>query len=302
MNKFSDEQWESLKKLIPSDCERDRIRMNIRSSIRNSKAQSKKQRIFDLKNVVLTSLFLLLSAGLLFQVQNYDQREDKASQSQAVKEFSLNWDLDTVHTEKSREGYDFYKKGESEKVGFAEFVNDRKKKEILSSKAMNFEKELQNFPYPTKLYIEHVKMMDVSLRYHFFVEAANKTLYFSFDYPKLEYADIFQIIGSLDLKNPAPNHHDEPLYVTHGYGYLPYPVGLRPAEIDGVTEKYIWDRGTDQNMKDYLDKIQATGVWKHTGGEGPSYNFESADGKEVVKITRKEKELTYQYSYPDRDE
>ncbi|MBT2681064.1 hypothetical protein J7E38_18905 [Bacillus sp. ISL-35] len=302
MSKFSEEQWELLKKLTPSESERDRMRMHLRSSIRNSKAQKKKQRIFDLKNVVLTSLFLLLSAGLLFQVQKYDQREDRAGHSQAVKKFILTWDLDTVYSERSQEGYDFYKKGESEKVGFAEFVNDGKKKEILSSKAMNVEDELQNFPYPTKLYIEHVKMMDVSLRYHFFVEAGNETLYLSFDYPKLEYADIFQIIGSLRLKNPAPYHHEKPLYVTHGYGNLPYPVGLQPAEINGDTEKYIWDRGTDRNMKDYLAKIQATDVWKQTGGEGSSFIFESADGMVIVKITRDVKELTYQYTYPGREE
>lgn len=302
MNKFSYEQWELLKKLTPGECERDRMRLKIRSSIRTIKAQKKKERIFDLKNVVFTSLFLLLSAGLLFQVQNYDQHEDRSGQSHAVNEFSLKWDLETIYSERSPDGYEFYKKGESEKVGFAEFVNDRKKKEIISSKAMNVEKELQNFPYPTTLYIEHVKMMDVSLRYHFFVEAGKNILYFSFDYPKLEYAEIFQIIGSLDLKNPAPYQHEQLLYVVHGYGKLPYPVGLRPAEIDGGTEKYTWDRGTDQNMKDYLDKIQATGVWKHTGGEGPSYIFESADGMEIVEITKDEKELTYQYSYPDREE
>jgi hypothetical protein len=300
MNKSSDEQWELLKKLTLGEGERDRMRLKIRSSIRTIKAQKKKERKFDLKNVVFTSLFLLLSAGLLFQLQNYNHREDRADHPQAAKELSMNWDLDTVYSEKSTEGYEFYKKGESEKVGFAEFVNERKTKEIISSKAMNVENELQNFPYPTKLYIEHVKMMDVSLRYHFFVDAGKNILYFSFDYPKLEYAEIFQIIGSLDLKNPAPYQHEKPLFVMHGYGKLPYPVGLRPAEIDGGKEKYTWERATDQTMKDYLDKIQATGVWKHTGGEGPSYIFESLDGMEKVEITRNEKEMTYQYSYPDR--
>jgi hypothetical protein len=300
MNKSSDEQWELLKKLTPGECERDRMRLKIRSSIRTFKAQKKKERTFDLKNVVFTSLFLLLSAGLLFQVQNYDQHEDRSGQSHAVKKISLNWDLDTVYSERSPEGYEFYKNEESEKVGFAQFVSERKKKEIIGSKAMNIENELQNFPYPTKLYIEHVKMMDVSLRYHFFVEAGKNILYFSFDYPKLEYAEIFQIIGSLDLKNPAPYQHEQLLYVVHGYGKLPYPVGLRPAEIDGGKEKYTWERVTDQTMKDYLDKILATGVWKHTGGEGPSYIFESLDGMEIVEITRNGKEITYQYSYPDR--
>lgn len=300
MNKSSDEQWELLKKVTPGEGERDRMRLKIRSSIRTIKPQKKKERTFDLKNVVFTSLFLLLSAGLLFQVQNYDQQEDRSGQSHTVMKFSLNWDLDTVYSERSPEGYEFYKNGESEKVGFFQFVSERKKKEIIGSKAMHIENELQNFPYPTKLYIEHVKMMDVSLRYHFFVEAGKNILYFSFDYPKLEYAEIFQIIGSLDLKNPAPYQHEQPLFVMHGYGKLPYPVGLQPAEIDGGKEKYTWERVTDQTMKDYLDNIQATGVWKHTGGGGPSYIFESLDGMEKVEITRNEKEITYQYSYPDR--
>ncbi|WP_079509274.1 hypothetical protein [Mesobacillus jeotgali] len=300
MSKLSDEQWDLLKKMTPSEGARDRIRKNLRYSIRNLPVQKKRHLIFELKNLVLTSLFLLLSAGLLFQVQKYDRSDERPGHLQAAEEFSLSWDLDSVYSEKKQNIYEFYKKGQIEKVGFAQYVSDRKKQEIINTRAMNVEKELENFPYSTSLYIEHVKMMETSLRYHFFVEAGKKTFHFSFDYPKLEYAEIFQIIGSLNFNNPVPYRHEKPLYVMHGYGSLPYPVGLRPVKIAGNKEIYNWESGIDMN--DYLKQILSKGGWKEIKNGKSFYKFESVDGLEIVELTVDGNELTYEFSYPNREQ
>ncbi|WP_035208933.1 hypothetical protein [Mesobacillus boroniphilus] len=226
MKKPSERNWAALRSVTPGEDERDRMRSKIRSSIRAQAGFNVKHKIFELKNVILTAIFVILSAGLLIQLQQHYQSPDGAGQSQAVNEFSLNWSLGSIYSEKNEEGYAFFEKGNPEQVGMAKFVTDGEKNKIINTSAMNMAKEMVNFPYPTSLYIEHVKMMDVSLRYHFFVKAGKETLHFSFDYPKLEYAEIFQVISSLNFIEPKPYRHDEQLYVTHGYGSLPYPVGI----------------------------------------------------------------------------
>lgn len=302
LRKPSERNWTVLRSVTPGEDEKDRMRSKIRSSIRARAGLNVKHRIFELKNVVLTALFVIISAGLLIQLQQHYQSPNGSGKSQAVNEFNLNWDLESVYSEKNEEGYTFFEKGNPEQVGMAEFVTDGAKNKIINMSAMNMAKEMVNFPYPTSLYIEHVKMMDVSLRYHFFVEAGKKTMHFSFDYPKLEYAEIFQVISSLDVIKPKPYRHDEQLYVTHGYGSLPYPVGLRPVELIDDKEKYIWEHGVSQYFKDYIDKIKSTGIWKQVKGGGSSYTFESNDDSEIVEISLEGKEITYHYFYPDREE
>jgi hypothetical protein len=302
LKKLSEGNWDLLRSVTPGEEERNRMRNKIKSSIRTQAGQKEKHRFFELKNNVLTALFLFISAGLLFQLQQHYQSPGGSGQLQAVNEFSLNWDLESIYSEKNSEGYAFFKKGYPEQVGMAEFVTEGEKKKIINTSAMNMAKEMENFPYPTSLYIEHVKMVDVSLRYHFFVEAGKETMHFSFDYPKLDYAEIFQVISSLDVIKPKPYRHDEQLYVTHGYGSLPYPVGLRPVELIGDKEKYVWEEGVPQNFKDYIEKIKSTGIWKQIKGGGSSYTLESNDGSEIVEISLKGKEITYHYSYPNREE
>lgn len=302
LRKPSERNWTVLRSVTPGEEENNRMRSKIRSSIRARAELNAKQRIFELKNVVLTALFVIISAGLLIQLQQHYQSPNGSGQSQAVNEFSLNWDLESVYSKKNEEGYAFFEKGNPEQVGMAEFVTDGDKNKIINMSAMNMAKEMVNFPYPTSLYIEHVKMMDVSLRYHFFVEAGKKTMHFSFDYPKLEYAEIFQVISSLDFIEPKPYRYNEQLYVTHGYGSLPYPVGLRPIELIGDKEKYVWEQGLPQQFKEYIDKIKATKMWKQIKDGGSAYTFESTDGTEIVEISLMGKEITYQYLYPKREE
>lgn len=299
MKKHSEENWDLLRSVTPGEEERNRMRNKIRSSIRTQAGQKEKHRIFELKNIILTALFLFISAGLLIQLQKHDQYSDGPSQSHAVNDFSLNWDLQSIYSEKNEDGYAFIKKGSPDPVGIAEFVTDSEKNKIINTRAMNTAKELENFPYPTSLYIEHVKMMDVSLRYHFFVETGQETMHFIFDYPKLEYAEIYQIMSSLDFNEPKPYRHDEQLYVTHGYGILPYPVGLSPVELNGNTEKYVWEHGSPEQINDYIQRIKSTGIWKLNKAGSSSYTFEAADRSEVVNISINGKEITYEYSYPN---
>lgn len=303
MRRHSDRNWDLLRSVTPGEEEKNRMRNKIKSSIGTQAGQKEKHRIIEWKNIVLTALFLFISAGLLIQLQKQYQYTERLGQSQTINDLSFKWDLESVYSEKKEEDFAFFEEGNPEQVGMAGFVTDREKGKIMNTRAMYMAKEMDNFPYPTTLYIEHVKMMDVSLRYHFFVEAGQKTIHFSFDYPKLEYAEIFQIISSLDFGKPKPYRHDQQLYVTHGYGNLPYPVGLKPVELTGNTEKYVWEQGShSQNYNDYVGKIKATGEWKQINDGGSSHTFESNDGLEIVNISIIGQEIIYKYSYPNREE
>ncbi len=300
MNNHNDERWDMLKSISPGEEESNRMRNRIRSSIQNRKFPHVKAKVLELKNVVLTALFLIISASLIFQLQNHAQTTDEPGSSRTSGDSSFTWELDRIYTQKMGDAYTFFR--DSKQVGSAEFITSKRKEEIIKSPAMYVEKELENFPYPTTMYIEHVKMQDVSLRYHFFVNGGKETLYLSFEYPKLEYAEIFQIIASLELKNYEPYMHQGLLYVTHGYGKLPYPVGLKPVQIMGNTEKYKWIQQSREDYRDYVEKIKSSKEWKQKEGGGSSYTFESVDGLENVKISMKGNEITYEFSYPNREE
>jgi hypothetical protein len=302
MNRHSNENWELLKTITPPEKQKIRIRNRLISSIRTQRPAKRNNRIFELKNLVLTALFLLISAGLLFQLQANNLISDETGGHQAGSYPDFTWELENVYSEKTSNGYVFYEDGSPEQIGIAEKVTVKRRDEIIKSPGMNVKETMENFPYPTTLYIEHVKRMDVSLRYHFFIQAGKETIHFSFDYPKLEYAEIFQFIASLDFKKPEPYKHDGLLYVAHGYGTLPYPVGLKPIEIKGDTETYIWEHGSKDDYRDYIEKIKSTGEYKETNSDGLSYIFESANGSQIVKVSLIGKEITYEFSYPNREE
>lgn len=303
MRKHSDEQWDLLKTITPGADESKRMKSKLIFSIRSQTALKEKHKIFELKNIVLTALFLFISAGLMIQLQKHYQNTDRLGQYHTINDFSLKWDLESVYSEKNEEDFALFEEGNPEQVGMAEFVTDGEKEKIINTSAIHMSKEMEKFPYPTTLYIEHVKMMDVALRYHFFVEAGKEIMHFSFDYPKLDYAEIFQVISSLDFVEPKPYRHNQQLYVNHGYGKLPYPVGLTPVELIENTEKYEWEKGSSpEKFKDYVDKIKSTGEWKQINGGGSSYTFESNDGLEIVTISINGQEILYKYSYPNREE
>jgi len=294
-----DDKWDMLKQLKPPAHKKEAIRRTITGTIRTQTA--KRPRRFEWKNVVLTGLFLLISAGLLFQLQNESQK-DNLQVSNTSGDGQFNWALENVYAEKTKEGLAFFQEGSSVQVGFAEEVSEEEQKKITNTAPMSVKKTLENFPYPTTLNIEHVKMMDVSLRYHFFVNYSNKIIHFSFDYPKLEYAEIFHFISTLKFKGQEPYIHDEPLYVTHGYDTLPFPAGLEPVEKVGHKETYIWENANAVNYNDYLQTIRSTGEWEERQESGASHIFASTDGYVIVKINLEEKHITYEFSYPKQGE
>ncbi|MGA9227653.1 MAG: hypothetical protein WB217_15015 [Mesobacillus sp.] len=301
MNNHFDENWKILKQIKPAAYKKEAIRNRITNSIRAKTNERPVLRIFEWKNVLLTSLFLFISAGILFQLQsNYETQE--APVSSLSKNSQFTWKVANIHGEKTKDGYTFFKEESSIPVGYADIVTEDEQKKITSTGAMYVEKELEHFPYPTTLYIEHVKMTDVSLRYHFFVNAANKTTHFSFDFPKLEYAEIFHLIATLQFKDQKPYIHDEQLYTTHGYDTLPFPVGLEPVEKYGHTEKYIWEKASLKEYRNYLNKIKSTGEWEEKSKDGSSQILASSTGYEIVKITLNGKEICYEFTYPKRGE
>lgn len=301
MNNHFDENWKILKQFKPPAAKKEAIRNRITHSISTKTNDRTVLRIFEWKNVMLTSLFLLISAGILFQLQ-YNSQKQEAPVSSASMNGPFTWKAAKIYSEETEDGYAFFKEGSSIPVGFAHIVTDEEQKKITSTRAMHVEKELEHFPYPTTLYIEHVKMTDVALRYHFFVKAANKTTHFSFDFPKLEYAEIFNFIATLKYKNQKPYIHDEQLYATHGYDTLPFPVGLDPVEKNGHTEKYIWEKASLKEYNNYLNKIRSTGEWEEESKDGSSHIFSSVTGYEVVKITLNGKEVSYEFTYPKQGE
>lgn len=302
MNKHSNENWELLKTLMPPEDQKIRIRNRLISSLRNQRSAKRNNKIFEIKNVVLTAIFLVISAGLLFQLQTDHLIFEDTGGHQAGTSLDFTWELENVYSEKTPNGYVFYEEGSPKQIGIAEKVTAERRDQIIKSPGMNVKETMESFPYPTTMYIEHVKMMDVSLRYHFFIQAGKEIIHFSFDYPKIEYAEIFQIIASLDFKKPEPFKHDGLLYVTHGYGTLPFPVGLKPVEFNGDRETYTWENGSKDDYRDYFEKIKSSGEWKEANSDGISYIFESADGSEIVKISLIGKEITYEFSYPNREE
>lgn len=302
MKNHPEDKWEVLKKVEPTETEMSVTRSKILATIRTKPAPRKWHTNFDWKYIVLTSLFLIISAGTLIQLQSA-QPKIGLSNSEAKNEADFTWNLDKVYSKKEGDSYVFFKKGVTAQIGFAEDVTGSKKTDIFQSKPIHVEKEMENFPYPTTLYIEHVKMQEVSLRYHFLVTAGEHVTHFSFDYPKLDYAEIFQLVASLNFKGSAPYKHGEQLYVTHGYDNLPYPVGLEPVNEYGEnTEKYTWEKVSNKEFSQYLEKIKSTGEWKEQKGGGTSYTFESVTGYVIVKITLDGRMITYEYTYPKQEE
>ena len=299
MNNHYDDNWELLKQVKPPAHKKEAIRRRITSSIRTQ--NNERTRRYEWKNIVLTSVFLIISAGFLFQLQSNNQIEE-SSVSSASGNRQFSWQVEDIYSERMENGYAFFKKGNSVQIGYAETVKEEERKKIISSGAMYVEKELESFPYPTTLYIEHVKMTDVSLRYHFFINIANKTTHFSFDYPKLEYAEIFHLIATLEFKDQKPHIHADQLYVTHGYDTLPFPVGLEPIDKFDNTEKYLWEKASVKEYRNYLNKIKSTGEWLEDSGSGSTHIFASKTGYVIVKITLTGKEITYEFSYPKQDE
>lgn len=295
---FDDEQWKLLQGVRPTRAQKEVMRKRILESIHTPPARVSH---FQWKSIAAACLLFLICGSFLFFIFQ-ENTPSTTSGEMVFDEELIRWNLNDVYAEKSGDDLELYKKDQTVTVGVAEQVAVEEMSKIIKGAPMYVEKELENFPYPTHMYIEHVKMMDVALRYHFFIEVPGQpSIHFSFDYPKLEHADILRAISTLQLKGIKPYKHKDPLYVNHGYGLMIFPIELEPISISSSKEVYHWEDASFKVFADYLEKIEQGG-WKKTSNNERSHTFESGDGNEVVTITIDGKTITYEFFYPNQEE
>ncbi|MGE8203263.1 hypothetical protein ACQKP0_01675 [Heyndrickxia sp. NPDC080065] len=304
MSKHYDNQWKLLQHLKPTIEEKEVTRSRIWKSMQDSPESSASNTPFFLwKSILATCLFFFICGGfwLFFQQESKVQHSGNES---TIEFTQFSWKLSDVYSKKSEGGLALFQINKSMQVGSVNEVTEKEMNEIINSLPMFVEEKLEHFPYPTSMYIEHVKMMDVVIRYHFFITLPEgKYLHFTFDYPKLEYADIFTAISTLRIKGMEPYIYHNQLYVTHGYGKMIFPVGIQPISISSNKEVYHWENVSSELYNSYLEKItEGLGNWKKKSTKNGSDTFVSRDGNEVVTITREGKTITYEFFYPYRDE
>lgn len=301
LGKHYDDQWKQLQQFQPPSYEKDQIKQRIWQTIQEEPVK-KLPRIFPpLKGLVMTCLLILICGSFLWLIfQQSGEPQTAANPSIDYENFS--WGLEDVYSKKADEGLELFQEKQSVPVGTVKEVTEEEMKTITAKLSMFVEKELEHFPYPTTMYIEHVKMMDTVQRYHFFIPDKEKWIYFTFDYPKLEYAEIFHAMSTLTFDGKKPYSHDEQLYVNHGYGSMLFPVGLKPYSITSYKEIYYWDEGSDKAYSKYIETILSSGGWERKAFGGKSHTFVSVDGNEVVSITWNGKELIYEFDYPNNEE
>jgi hypothetical protein len=295
---FDDEQWKLLQGVRPTRNQKEVMRARILESIQTPPPRGTQ---FQWRSMVAACLLFLICGSFLYYI--FHENTSPATTGKMVLDENLvSWNLKDVYGKKSAGGLDFYKGDQTVTIGVAEQVAAEEMKEIIQSAPMHENQKLENFPYPTHMYIEHVKMMDVALRYHFFIEVAGQpSIHFSFDYPKLEHAEIFTAMATLKLKGIKPFQYHDPLYVNHGYGNMLFPVELKPILISSSKEVYHWEDASFKAFTAYLKKIEQ-GAWKKTNTNGQTHKFESVDGNEVVTISLEGKTLTYEFFYPNQEE
>lgn len=289
-----DSEWTLLKSVKLDLEQKESLKERIEYSVSKSPYSKPIQhRWIEWKGILATCLLFIIGGGLIWQLtQGFQQAGEDTEES----EFS--WSLKGVYGQKSEEGFTIYRENKKVPVGFMREINEGERNTIIASSNMHVHEELEDFPYPTTMYIEHVKM-EVALRYHFFIkQTGGMYIYFSFDYPQLEYAEIFEAIGTLRLRGQKPLEHSEPLYVNHGYGKMYFPVGIKPLNTDSNKEIYLWEEATEQIFAAYLSKLEELlPNWTKIGSA-----FTSPDGIETVQISLEGKELIYEFTYQNQEE
>jgi len=303
-NKQFEDKWELLKQLGSTDTQKDAVRKRIQESIHRRPSKTSPIKFYQWKSIIAASLLIVIFGGFLFMLMKENPKQNNSS-NYTIDYKSFSWKLDDVTSKKTGDYLELYRKNDPIPFGTVNEVTKDEMNTIIKSKPMFVNKELEHFPYKTFMYIEHVKMQDVGIRYYFFIPLTKeKWIQYTFDYPKIEYADIFQAMSSLELKGKKAYHHDEALYVTHGYGSMIYPVNLEPISVtSNKIEVYSWSAASTKAYDQYLEKIlHSDGNWQKESGEGLSNTFVSVDGNEVITISLNGNELTYEYFYPNQDE
>jgi hypothetical protein len=297
-NSQFDQEWKELQKLKPSDTQKTIARARLQNTIQ-SQSNVKKSHHWNWQSVLSTCLLFMIFGGLLWwllpnEEQPLPHTAEQPETETIGKPFS--WNLKDLYAEKTETGWALFKKNKPLQVGSINEVTLSEKNAIISNSAMFVKEELENFPYPTEMYIEHKKMENVAQRYHFFIANSDGAWYhFTLDYSLLEYAEIFQVIASLKLQGIKPYQHNDQLYAKHGYRTLLYPVGIEPISIEPLQERYYWDKATPEAILDYFAKIGEH--WRIIGSTTSSHTFMSADNLEEVTISFRGKELSYDFVY-----
>jgi hypothetical protein len=297
MRNHMDNVWNQLRQISPPKDQKDAIRNRISTSIQNGHSTVKSRSMFQWHSVLSACLLFLIFGGLLWSLFQSGTSQNAAQKNPNIE--NISWKLDEIVAKKTSEGYGIYRQNKPLQVGSFQLLTEIEMSNIIDNKPMFVQEELEDFPYPTNMYIEHTKRENVALRYHFFIPfTEGKWLYFTFDYQLLEFAEIFQIVATLEIEGKEPYIHGEPLYVKHGYNHLIYPVGIKPLSISPLVEKYEWHSTSFDN---YVKEIE-TRQWKNISSKENSHTFLSGDGNQEVTITYQDDELIYEFIYHHQDE
>jgi hypothetical protein len=296
---YEDHKWDALRELVPDNNESVQLKRRVMQSLR--KGSFPRRKFFRTGSIVMAACFLFIACvSMLFLLQQESEMPEDASFIM-LDGHSYSWNLSGTKVKTSSGEVEFFRdvNGKETKAGFGKTVTEQEMNSIILSSPMYVKQELEHFPYKTMMYIEHVKMMDTALRYHFFIQPEGEDwVYFTFDYPKFEYAEIFQAVAGLKFKSVEPYIHPEPLYVRHGYGELLYPVGLTPVSISSGDEKYRWGEASSDNLSDYFKALETSPEgWVKQEAAGNAHHFISSSGLMEVTIRLEGNILTYMIHY-----
>lgn len=302
LNNRYDDQIKHLRNIQPSQKEKDALRARLWHTLKNDPVQNTPKKRQQRTALLASCLFILICGGVIWKVfsdgvfQNQTLPRNAEEQEVPIND-DFAWKLKGVQIKKSGTGWEIVSEKSSTKAGDISVITENEMEDIISSLPMFVTEKLNGYPYPMTMAIEHVKMMDTAIRYHFFVPIQDEKLaHFTFDYPKLEHAEIFQAMATLRIAGIAPSETKEQLYVKHGYDPMLFPVGLDPISISSNEERYRWEHASTANYQLYIDKI-TSGYWKKESSKGTKTTFASADGRQIVTITLEDSDLLYEFTY-----
>ena len=305
LNNYNDKQWKLLKQLMPTENEKARLKARIIESIQSQSTHQGIKRKYQWKALLATCLFVLLCSGFIYKlIQDAEESHTAVSSLNEIEDIS--WNVKDIFPKKTADGWEIYRANEKIPVGQIELMSEEEQANLAVGLSMFVKEELVDFPYSMTLNIEHVKMMDTAIRYHFFVPYGDeKIVHFTFDYPKLEHAEIFHVMSTVKIAGFAPASHPAEAYVKHGYGKMIFPVGLEPLSISYEKEIYEWENANPTSFKAYLEKIASDNglyAWKKEAEGEQAATFKSRNEKEIVTITLDGKRLIYEFTNLYEDE
>lgn len=291
MNEDMNEQLDRIKKFKPSEKSKRAVRTRLAQSLQNPAVPKNEQKWKGAALALITIFICFISLYALLG----DWNSKTADQSNIL----FSWETDSIISEAKGAETILYSKKNHEHVGTLKAMDSNELHDILQTKAIFMEEELSHFPYPTTMYIEHIKSDNVVQRYHFVIEAENQKVYITFDHPKAEYAEIFHAISTIKIVGSEPYVHDEPLYVKYGYAYFYYPSNLVPVEITSEREIYSWEGAAEEDYYAYLNYLQANVIgWEQIMDGSPGVRYMDQYGS-IIKIHFDEGKLIYEYEYAD---